>query len=107
MRLRLLSVVAIAGLTAMPALAIDTSSLAGFVQDCSGDSKACHSMVLNAVISARNANYGCIPKDVSNDAAADKLLDWLKQANKDPKYAKDALADLMWTGIDEIWPCKK
>jgi hypothetical protein len=98
---------ALAAITAM-AGATDTSSLSAFVTSCSTDAKGCHSMTLNAIITARGANYGCIPKDLNNDWAADKLLSWLKNtANADPKYAKDALPDLMWTGIDEVWPCKK
>jgi|WetSurMetagenome_2_1015567.scaffolds.fasta_scaffold344430_1 hypothetical protein len=91
-----------------PAAATDTSSLPAFVQSCAGDAKGCHSITLNAVITARSNHYGCIPKAVSDDAAADQLLDWLKNtANSNPKYEKEALPDLMWTGIDEIWPCHK
>jgi hypothetical protein len=92
----------------VPAAATDTSSLDAFVKSCVGDSKGCHLMTLSAIHSARNAKYGCIPADVSDDRAADKLLDWLRDvANKDAKYAAEPLADLMWTGIDEVWPCKK
>jgi hypothetical protein len=92
----------------IPASATDTSSLSAFVKSCSSDSKGCHLMTLNAIHSARSANYGCIPQDASDERAADKLLDWLKDvAAKDPKYADQALPDLMWAGIDEIWPCKK
>lgn len=106
--MRLFPVLALAAMTAVPALATDTSSLSAFVQSCAGDSKGCHSITLNAIHSARNANYGCIPADMSVDTAADKLLDWLKYtAAKDPKYKDEALTDLMWTGVDEIWPCKK
>lgn len=105
--MRIIPVLALAVLTAAPALATDTSSLGAFVQSCSSDSKGCHSMTLNAIHSARNSNYGCIPKDLSHDDAADRLLDWLKGANSNPKYQKEALTDLMWTGIDEIWPCAK
>lgn len=101
---------AVAALAAVIAAAgaTDTSSLSAFVASCTADAKGCHAMTLNAIISARGANYGCIPKDIDNDWAADKLLYWLKNtANANPKYAKDALPDLMWTGIDEVWPCKK
>jgi hypothetical protein len=101
---------ALAALAAIVAAAgaTDTSSLSAFAASCSTDAKGCHAMTLNAIISARGAKYGCIPKDIPNDAAADKLLDWLKDtANANPKYAKEALTDLMWTGIDESWPCKK
>ncbi len=95
-------------LTGVPAAATDTSSLSAFVLSCKDDAKGCHSIALNAIISARNAKYGCIPKDVDNEVAADKLLGWLKDtASTNPKYAKDALDDLMWTGVDESWPCKK
>jgi hypothetical protein len=91
-----------------PAYAVDTSSIGGFVSSCRDDQKGCHALVLNAVLSARNAKYGCIPADLDNDSAADKVLGWLKAtAANDAKYAKDALPDLMWTGIDETWPCKK
>lgn len=93
---------------AMPAMATDTSSLAAFVQSCSADMKGCRLVALNAVNSARSANYGCIPKDISSDSASERLLDWIRgTAAKDPKYANEALPDLMWTGIDELWPCKK
>lgn len=106
--MRIIPVLMLAAMTAVPALATDTSSLSGFVKSCASDNKACHSMTLNAIHSARNANYGCIPAQMDPDSAADKLLDWLKyKANENPKYKDDALADLMWTGIDEIWPCKK
>jgi glycosyltransferase involved in cell wall biosynthesis len=92
----------------VPAVATDTSSLNAFVVSCKEDAKGCHTLTLNAILSARAAKYGCIPKDLDNDAAADKLLTWLKEtANPNPKYQKDALSDLFWTGVDEIWPCKK
>jgi len=106
--MRLLTLLALAALTAVPALATDTSSISAFVQSCASDPKGCQAMTRNAIYSARNANYGCIPEKLSVDDAADKLLDWLKfTAAKDPKYANEALADLMWTGVDELWPCKK
>lgn len=110
MRMCFLSALAVTVFAAVsvPAMANDTSSLAAFVQSCKDDPKGCHSMTLSAIISARNAKYGCIPQDVTDEAAAEKLLDWLKNtANANPKYQKEALADLMWTGVDEIWPCKK
>lgn len=94
--------------TMVPAAATDTSSLSAFLASCSTDSKGCHSVVTSAIHSARNAKYGCIPADLSVEDAGNKLLDWLRDtAAKDPKNAKEALPDLMWTGIDEIWPCKK
>ncbi len=96
-----------AAMAGVPAAATDTSSLSAFVQSCAGDTKGCQAITLNAVITARGAKYGCIPQSVADDAAAEKLLFWLKgTANGNPKYEKDALADLMWTGIDEVWPCK-
>ncbi len=88
--------------------ATNTTSLSAFVASCSSDTNGCRSITLSAVTSARGANYGCIPKDLSDETAASRLLDWLKYtANANPKYANDALPDLMWTGIDEVWPCKK
>jgi len=108
MRLHFLSALAVLAALTVPAPAADTSSLTAFVQSCKDDAKGCKSMTLNAVISARNAKYGCIPKEASDDAAADKLLEWLRgPASTNPKYQSEALADLMWTGIDEIWPCGK
>lgn len=110
MRVCFLSVLMVtaAVLAGAPAGAADASSLAAFVQSCKDDNKSCQTMTLSAIISARNAKYGCIPHDVSDEAAAGKLLDWLKNtANANPKYQKEALADLMWTGVDELWPCKK
>jgi hypothetical protein len=105
---RLLSIVAVTAAFVASAPATDTSSIKAFVASCSSDANGCKSMTLNAVISARSANYGCIPKDTSNETAAGRLLDWLKgTAAQDPKYANEALSDLMWTGIDEVWPCKK
>lgn len=95
-------------LAGVPAAATDTSSLSAFVQSCRDDAKGCHSLTVNAIMSARNAKYGCIPKAVDSEEAGDKLLAWLKEtANNNPKYEKDAFSDLLWTGVDEIWPCKK
>jgi hypothetical protein len=112
MMTRVLSVIALStaflAVAADPAAATDTSSLPAFVQSCTFDAKGCHSMALGAVITAHSNNYGCIPKAVGDDMAADQLLDWLKNtANANPKYQKEALSDLMWTGIDEIWPCHR
>jgi hypothetical protein len=103
----ILAALAIAAMMA-PAGATDMSSLSAFVASCSSDAKGCQSVTTSAIHSARNAKYGCIPADLSVDSAGEKLLDWLRDtAAKNPKYAKEALPDLMWTGIDEIWPCKK
>lgn len=107
MRGSFISVLALAAMM-VPASATDTSSLSAFVRSCSSDAKGCSVMTLSAIHSARSAKYGCIPADISDDDAGDKLLYWLKStANADPKYANEALPDLMWTGIDELWPCKK
>ncbi len=106
----LAALAALAAMTAAAAAAgaTNTKSLNAFVTSCSTDAGGCRSITLSAVKSARSAEYGCIPKEVSDNDAAAKLFDWLKNtANGDQKYANDALPDLMWTGIDEVWPCKK
>ena len=93
---------------AVPATAADTSSLSAFVQSCRQDTNGCRTFTLNAITAARSAKYGCIPSDIANDWAADKLLNWLRgTASVNPKYEKEPLADLVWTGVDEIWPCQK
>lgn len=110
MRLRMMAALAATAVSVVlfPAQAVDMSSLPAFVQSCKDDVKACRVVAINAVQSARNARYGCIPAELSNDDAGDKLWGWLKDtANADPKLQKEPLSDLMWTGIDEIWPCKK
>lgn len=109
MQRRFLAVLAVAaGVLAPSAEAgVDVSSLAAFVRSCSTDSAACHAAVLSAVISARSANYGCIPKEVGNKSAESDVLDWLKAADGNPKYADQPVDDLMWTAIDERWPCPK
>ncbi|GAA0583515.1 hypothetical protein [Rhizomicrobium electricum] len=104
----ILAALALAAALSVPAAATDMSSLSAFVSSCTSDSKGCHSAATSAIHSARNAKYGCIPEKISADDAGDRLLDWLRYtAAKDPKYVKESLADLMWTGIDEVWPCKK
>ena len=110
MTTRILTAVAIgaAVLALAPASATDTSSLSAFVRSCNDDAKGCRLMTRDAILTARNAKYGCIPESLSTGEAGDKLLQWLKEtANADPKYAKEALTDLLWTGVDEIWPCPK
>jgi hypothetical protein len=110
MRMRLLSALAVAaGVMAGSAQAgVDTSSLDAFTRSCATDSKACHSMVLRIVITARDNNYGCIPKDVSNTDAEIKVLDWLKgPASDDKANANQPLDDLIWNGIDASYPCPK
>lgn len=104
----ILAALAVTAAVMLPAAATDMSSLSAFAASCTTDSKGCHSVALNAIISARNAKYGCIPAETSNDTASEKLLDWLRYtAPRDPKHVNEPLADLMWTGIDEIWPCRK
>jgi hypothetical protein len=109
MRWGLLSAVVLtmAAATTVPATAAaDTRSLAGFVSSCATDSRACHDVVSSAVISARSANYGCIPQALSSQDASNQLLDWMKgTANSDPQYRDQSLPDVMWSGIDVIWPC--
>ena len=90
-----------------PASAADTSSLNNFVRSCNTDSKGCHFVLRDAVNAARNANYGCIPPSLSVEEAGNKLLEWLQAANAAGKYPKDPFTDLLWTGIDEVWPCPK
>ena len=110
MMIRLLSAVAIgAALLALaPASAADTSSLSAFLRGCNDDQKSCHMVLADAIRSARNAKYGCIPAALSADDAADQLLRWMKvTASANPKYEKEAFADLLWTGVDEVWPCRK
>jgi hypothetical protein len=104
----ILAVLAVTAAVMLPAAATDMSSLSAFAASCTTDNKGCRATAMSAIISARNAKYGCIPAETSNDTAADKLLDWLRYtAPREPKYVNEPLADLMWTGIDEIWPCKK
>jgi len=110
MTTRILAVVAIgAALLALaPASAADTSSLSAFVRSCNTDAKGCRLLARDAIGTARNAKYGCIPEALSVEEAGNKLLDWLRAANNAaPKYAKDQFTDLLWTGIDEVWPCPK
>jgi hypothetical protein len=110
MTTRILTALAIgAALLALaPASAADTSSLSAFVHSCNTDSKGCHFVIRDAINAARNAKYGCIPETLSVEEAGNKLLEWLQAANNaSPKYAKDAFTDLLWTGIDEVWPCPK
>ena len=109
MRMRLLSVLAVAAalMAGSAPAAVDTGSLTAFVKSCASNSKGCHDIVVSAVITARNANYGCIPKDMSDSDADHKVFDWLRAADGNPKYKDQPLSDLLWTGIDEVWPCPK
>lgn len=101
-------VIGAAVLAFAPASAADISSLSAFLHSCSDDAKACHIVLADAVRSARSAKYGCIPATLSADDAADQLLHWMKAtASADAKYEKEPFADLLWTGVDEVWPCKK
>jgi len=111
MRARLLSAVvfaaALAGGTA-PAVATDTSSLSAFLAGCSTDTKSCHSFAEQGASSAKSANYGCIPASLSAEEAGNQLLDWMKgPASADPKYKTMSLEDVMWDGVDALWPCHK
>jgi hypothetical protein len=91
-----------------PAAAVDTSSLSAFLASCPSDAKGCQSMTYNFVATAKDNNYGCIPRNLSADKAADQELDWLKNtARGNPKYEKMDFTDVMWAGIDELWPCHK
>jgi hypothetical protein len=108
MRMRLVLALAVAAgvMTGHAWAGIDTSSLEAFLRSCSTESKACHSLVLRVVITARDNSYGCIPKDVGNTDAEIKVLDWLKgPANDDKKNADQPLEDLIWAGIDNSYPC--
>jgi hypothetical protein len=51
--------------------------------------------------------YGCVPRALSADDAGEQLLDWLKgPARSNPKYEKMSLDDVLWEGVDALWPCK-
>jgi len=109
MRTRLFPALALSAvLAAGIASATDTSSLGSFLATCSADVKGCKGFAHDLIISARNANYGCIPKELSTDAAAERELAWLRhEANGNPKYQGMSLEDVMWAGVDELWPCSK
>jgi hypothetical protein len=90
-----------------PAAATDTSSLSAFLASCSSDSKGCQTFTQDLVTSARNAHYGCIPKALGTEDAGGELLAWLKgPASANAKYQKMSLEDVMWDGVDSLWPCK-
>jgi len=97
-----------AAIAAGPASATDTSSLSAFLSSCSPDMKGCKSIVFDLITAAKTNHYGCIPHDLSADRAADMELDWLKNtAGGNPKYEKMNLQDVMWDGVDELWPCHR
>jgi hypothetical protein len=101
-----LSAVMAAGATGA-ASAADRSSLAAFVRSCQTDTKGCHNFTHDIVAAAQNANYACIPKDLSADDAGDQVLTWMKEtANRDSKYADMPLEDVVWAGVDALWACK-
>ncbi|HUO98563.1 MAG TPA: hypothetical protein VMU01_07830 [Rhizomicrobium sp.] len=106
---RLLSALALAAaILGGPAAAADTSSLSGFLDSCSSDQQGCKTFALDVVTNARDNHYGCMPRALGLDAAADQELAWLKdKAAANPKYRKVALTDVMWDGIDELWPCHR
>ena len=96
-----------AALIGMPASATDTSSLSAFLSTCSSDTKGCKAFTHDAVASAKSAHYGCVPHALSADDAGDQLLAWLKgPASANPKFEKMSLEDVMWEGVDALWPCK-
>lgn len=103
----LLSAIVFFVAVALPASATDTSSLSAFLATCSSDTKGCKAFTHDAVMSARNANYGCVPRALSTEDAGGQLLDWLKgPASSNPKLEKMSLDDVMWEGVDALWPCK-
>lgn len=104
---RLLPALVFAVAAMMPAQATDTSSLSAFLSTCSSDTKGCKAFTHDLIASAKNANYGCVPRSMSADDAGAQLLEWLKgPASSNPKYAKMSLEDVMWEGVDALWPCK-
>jgi len=93
---------------AVPASATDTSSLSAYLASFSGESRDCKSIPHDVVLAAKNAGYGCIPKTLSADDAASDLYGWLKgPASANPKYEKMGLEDVMWDGVDALWPCHR
>ena len=105
----LLSAVAFAMVMAgTPALALDTSSLSAFVQNCAKESRPCHAFINDGVRGAKNSNYGCIPPELSVEDAGNQLLDWMKGPARDnDKYRTMSAEDVMWEGVDALWPCPK
>lgn len=103
----LLAALVFSVVVAMPVSATDTSSLSAFLSTCSSDAKGCKAFTHDAVMSAKNANYGCVPRALSTEDAGGQLLDWLKgPASGNPKFEKMSLDDVMWEGVDALWPCK-
>lgn len=109
MRIGFFAAIAVSAMamTAGPAAATDTSSLSAFLSSCPSDSKGCKAFAHDAVVSAKSANYGCIPKSLGPEEAGAQLLEWLKgPASANPRYEKMSLEDVMWDGVDHLWPCK-
>lgn len=104
----LLAAAIAAAAVAGSAAAIDTGSLSAFVASCSTDEKGCKSATHDVIASAKSAGYGCIPKAVSSVEGGERLLDWLKgPARSVAKYERMGLEDVMWAGVDELWPCRR
>lgn len=106
-RLLLIPALLAAAIMGGPASATETSSLSAFVASCPTDLKGCKGLTHDLITSAKNAKYGCVPAALSADDAGEQLLDWLKgPARANPKYEKMSLEDVMWEGVDTLWPCK-
>ncbi len=107
--MRLLAVVAFSVLAVMSAARVaDASPLSVFLASCSSNPGNCHGFAHDLIASAKNADYGCIPKSLSADDAGDQLLAWMRDtARNDPRYETVSLEDAMWAGVDELWPCRK
>ncbi len=91
-----------------PAFATDTSTLPAFLASCSSDQKGCKNFTHDLIVSAQNAKYGCLPQKLDANEGGDQLMAWLKgPASANPKYEKMSLEDVMWEGVDTVWPCKK
>ena len=101
----LFAALAFSALLAVPASAA-SGSLGDFLQRCSLDSTTCKSFAVDIVTAAKQNHYDCIPQSLATDEAADRELDWLKDtASADPKYRSMDLTDVMWSGVDHLWPC--
>ena len=91
----------------VPARAADTSSLSAFLSSCSQEAKGCRGYAFDLITSARANHYGCIPRDVSTDEAAAREVEWLENARSNSKYQNMPVTDVMWDGVDALWPCHR
>jgi hypothetical protein len=112
MRARILSSLALsAAIFAGSAGAADVANadpLSNFLDSCRGDSQSCRTVTLNIVTAAKNNHYDCIPSGLSPERAADRELAWLEDAaQNNPKFKKMDLQDVLWSGVDHLWPCNK